>query len=134
MQKKLSTPAAPDRRSVSRHRSLLKGLAYFGNSPSAIDCFVRDISDFGARLNFAGVPPVANSLKLHIPAKGQTLHARVRWQQTNEIGVVFEQPASNAPIEGSELSDRVAMLEDDIAALKKIVRRLQQELGAKSEV
>jgi hypothetical protein len=59
-----------EQRQAPRQKSFLRGFVYFGNSPSAVDCLVRDISDTGARLKFSGGFPAADIIDLHIPIKG----------------------------------------------------------------
>ena len=39
-----------ERRKVSRHKSFLRGMIYFYNRRSVVDCLIRDISPYGARL------------------------------------------------------------------------------------
>lgn len=124
-----------DKRGAARQKSLLRGFVYFGNSPSAVECIVRDISETGARLKFQNLPIIADALDLHIPAKGHTLHADVKWYQRDEIGVAFVKASAlgdPCAVDG-ELSERVKRLEVEIAALKQLVRRLQQNSGSKSE-
>lgn len=116
-----------DKRLAARQKSFLRGFVYFGNSPSAVDCTVRDISDTGARLKFSGTPLVTDTLTLNIPIKGQTLHAQVKWQCAGEIGIAFiDAPAvGSTPANDAELSVRVEKLETEIIALKQLIKRLQ---------
>src|SRR5476651_467505 len=105
-----------EKRSAPRQKSFLRGLVYFGNSPSATNCLVRDISDTGARLSFSSPPTVTDSLELHIPAKGETHHAKVSWRQFDEIGVAFvaNSTTDTSHSNDDELSVRVARLEVEI--------------------
>ena len=116
-------------RQATRQKSFLRGFVYFGNSPSAVDCLVRDISDTGARLKFSGSFPAADIIDLHIPLKGQTLRAKVQWREADEIGIAFVSSAAsgNAEPHDGELSGRVARLEAEIAALKQMIKRLQKD-------
>jgi hypothetical protein len=116
-----------EKRQGSRHKSFLRGFVYFANSPSAIDCTVRDISDAGARLKFSGVPSATETLTLNIPIKGQTLNAKAIWQHADEIGISFvSTSAVGAPLAtDTELSVRVEKLEAEITLLKQIIMRLQ---------
>jgi hypothetical protein len=128
-----------EQRNAPRQKSLLRGFVYFGNSPSAVECIVRDISEGGARLKFQYPPAPVEVLDLHIPIKGQKLHAYVRWQQNDEVGVAFAaapalgapqpSPLLASPAPESELARRVQRLEADITALQKLVKRLQQQVG-----
>ncbi|MBI5909991.1 MAG: PilZ domain-containing protein [Betaproteobacteria bacterium] len=117
-----------ERRQVSRQRSFLRGLVYLGNSPSAINCLVRDISDTGARLTFSSPIAASETLELHIPVKGQTLRSKVKWRENNEIGIAFISDAGVGvqPASDDELAVRVERLEGEIAALKQMIKRLQR--------
>ena len=117
-----------ERRKVSRQKSFLRGLVYLGNSPSAVSCLVRDLSDTGARLTFSAPIAATEMLELHIPVKGQTLRGKVKWREADEIGIAFVGNAAvEAPPAGDdELAVRVARLEGEIVALKQMVKRLQK--------
>ena len=117
-----------ERRQAPRQKSFLRGLAYLGNSPSAVNCLVRDISDTGARLTFTEPVAATETLELHIPVKGQTLHAKVKWREPGEIGIAFVSDAGveAQPASDDELTARVARLEGEIAALKQMIKRLQR--------
>lgn len=119
-------------RQASRQKSFLRGFVYFGNSPSAVECLVRDISNTGARLKFPGSFPTADIIDLHIPVKGQTLRGKVQWRQADEIGIAFVSASASGdadPRDG-ELSDRVARLEAEITELKQLIKRLQKNTGS----
>jgi hypothetical protein len=118
-----------EQRQIPRQKSFLRGFVYFGNSPSAVDCLVRDISGTGARLKISGGFPAADIIDLHIPIKGQTLHAKVQWREADEIGIAFVSSAAsgNADLHDGKLSGRVARLEAEIDALKKLIKRLQKD-------
>jgi len=117
-----------ERRQASRQKSFLRGLVYLGNSPSAVSCLVRDMSDTGARLTFSAPIAATEMLELHIPVKGQTLHGKVKWREADEIGIAFVSDAGVEPQSASddELAVRVERLEGEIAALKQMVKRLQK--------
>jgi hypothetical protein len=67
----------------------MRGLVSFTGSNSNIQCLVRDISEGGARLMFDRPDLIAESLKLHLPIRGQTFRANVRWRKGDEMGVAF---------------------------------------------
>jgi hypothetical protein len=121
-----------EKRDAARKKSFLRGLVYFGNSPSATDCLVRDISETGARLKFSSPPASTDNLDLHIPVKGSTFHATVSWRNGDEIGVSFvtSAVADASPASDGELAARVARLEAEIAALKQLIKRLQKNTDA----
>ena len=117
-----------ERRQASRQKSFLRGLVYLGNSPSAVSCLVRDVSDTGARLTFSAPIATTDTLDLHIPVKGQRLRGKVKWREADEIGIAF---VSDAGVETRSASDdelavRVKRLEGEIAALRQMIKRLQK--------
>jgi hypothetical protein len=132
-----------EKRSEPRHKSLLRGYVYFDGGPCAVGCMVREISDAGARLKFDKSPLPAKRLQLNIPVRGQQFHADVKWQQDDEIGVMFTDAsdAAIAPSAGSaepagtpdELAARVMRLEGEIAELQHLIKRLQQKVNSKVE-
>jgi hypothetical protein len=126
-----------ERRRSNRHKSFLRGCIYFNNRRSAFDCLIRDISDQGARLIFSDTVSIPDVVDLYIPQKEQTLRARVEWRQATEIGVAFTQagraPVPPLPIDVAELCDRVHKLETEIAALRKMLKRLKADLAGGSD-
>jgi hypothetical protein len=132
-----------EHRDAPRQKSLLRGYVYFGTSPNAVECIVRDISESGARLKFQYPPAAVEVLDLHIPVKVQKLHANVKWQQNDEIGVTFAFASALAAPPSStlaasqaseaELAKRVYRLETEIVALQQLVKRLQQKIGSKTD-
>ena len=132
-----------EKRSKPRQRSLLHGYVYFDDSPCAVECTVREISDAGARLKFDTPQLAVDSFELDIPIRGRKLRAAVKWQRDSEMGVVFADAAETAlaptpaaaGATGSreELGMRVLRLETEIAALQRLVKRLQQQIKSKNE-
>ncbi len=127
-----------EKRGKPRRKSLLHGFVYFDDNPCAVECVVREMSETGARLKFDVPLLPVDSFELDIPIRGQKLRAAVKWQRDNEIGVVFaesseESVAAAAQASHEELGTRVQRLETEIAALRRLVRRLQQTLNSKTE-
>jgi hypothetical protein len=121
-----------EKQRAPRQKTFLRGFAYFGNSPSAIDCVVREFSETGARLTFSGPPMFSETLDLHIPIKGQSFHGKVQWNDGDELGIAFDTLATAAT--NTQTSDsRLDRLEAEIAALKQIVKRLQRITDDKTE-
>ncbi len=132
-----------EQRAKRRQKTLLHGSVYFDDSPCAVECLVREISETGARLKFELPPAPVDSFELDIPLRGQKLRASVKWQRDNDMGVVFAQ-AQDAPLapttataymqmSPADLAMRVMRLETDIAALRLAVKRLQQKVASKIE-
>jgi len=132
-----------EKRANRRQKTLLHGYVYFDDGPCALECVVREVSETGARLRFELPLAPVEAFELDIPLRGQKLRAEVKWQRGNEVGVVFAEAAdamaaqtalaraSQATTE--ELGLRVLRLESEIAALTRLVKRLQQRIVEKIE-
>src|SRR3954470_16157138 len=117
-------PRAVERRRITRQKSFLRGSIHFNNRRSVVDCLVRDISPYGARLIFSDAVTTPDVLELYIPQKEQTLRVNVIWRHGQEVGVAFAQAASMEPAAaesgalgsspGQALAERVARLEMEI--------------------
>ena len=117
-----------ERRRAQRQKSFLRGSVYFDKRTRSLDCLIRDFSAHGARIIFSQNVGVPDAVELHIPQKQKTLRARVQWRHGDEIGLAFPD-AVRAADGGDALGLRVAQLESEIAALKKLVKKLRAEVG-----
>jgi hypothetical protein len=122
-----------ERRAAPRQKSFLRGCIYFNNRRSSADCLIRDISDAGARLTFSSTIALPDIVDLYVPQKEQTLRVHVQWRHGDEIGVAFA-PGALAPeppaASDGDLSERVQKLEAEVAALRRLLRRMQAALPA----
>ena len=121
-----------ERRKVARQKSFLRGMIYFNNRRSAVDCLIRDISPVGARVIFSDSVQTPDVLDLYIPQKEQTLRAHVIWRHGTEVGVGFEQapPQAEQTAESSgDLAERVTRLEAELASMKRILKKLRADGG-----
>ena len=84
-------PRTVERRKITRQKSFLRGTIYFNNRRNAVDCLIRDISPYGARLIFSAAVTTPDVLDLYIPQKEQTLRIHVIWRHGQEVGVAFAQ-------------------------------------------
>ncbi len=109
-------------------KSFLRGMVYFNNRRNVVDCLIRDISPQGARLIFSDAITTPDVLDLYIPQKEQTLRTQVIWRHGQEVGVAFAQSAALEPGDG-DLAERVARLELEIAALKRVLKKLKADVG-----
>jgi len=121
-----------ERRHSTRQKSFLRGCVYFNKRRGVVDCLVRDISDDGARLIFSAAVNVPDIVELYIPQKEQTLRARVQWRHGDELGVAFANAAKagQAPPDGRELHQRIEKLETEVAALRRMLKQLKNEIAA----
>jgi len=125
----------PERRYSKRQKSFLRGCIYFNNRRSAVDCLVRDISAEGARLIFSDAVNVPDVVDLYIPQKEQTLRATVQWRHGDEVGVIFAANgrSKKSPATEDAMTERVAKLEREVAALRRLLRQLRSELPGAGE-
>jgi hypothetical protein len=131
-----SEPRTVERRRVTRQKSFLRGLVHFNDRRSVLDCLVRDISPYGARLIFSDVVGTPDALDLHIPQKEQTLRTHVIWRHGREVGVAFAEilevdPRTESP---GDLAERVARLEAEVTSLKRLLRKLKADAAPDADV
>jgi hypothetical protein len=131
-------PRAVERRRTARQKSFLRGMIHFNNRRSAVDCLIRDISPYGARLIFSDAVTTPDVLELYIPQKEQTLRVQVIWRHGQEVGVAFAQAASMEPAaeqqQSGDLAERVARLEIEILGLKRVLKKMRTDAGPEFDV
>jgi hypothetical protein len=121
-------PRTVERRRIARQKSFLRGMVYFNSRRSVLDCLIRDISPYGARLVFSVAVATPDTLDLCIPQKDRTLRTHVIWRHGREIGVAFAQIMEmDQPGDGHELAERVTRLEAEVTALKKVLKKLKPD-------
>jgi hypothetical protein len=134
-------PRTVERRRTTRSKSFLRGMIYFNNRRNVVDCLIRDISPYGARLIFSDAVTTPDVLDLYIPQKEQTLRIHVIWRHGQEVGAAFAQAApmepaaeTGEPASSAGLAERVARLEIEIAGLKRILKKMKTDAGAEFDV
>jgi hypothetical protein len=134
-------PRTTERRRSARQKSFLRGMIYFNNRRNVVDCLIRDISPYGARLIFSDSVTTPDVLELYIPQKEQTLRTHVIWRHGQEVGVAFAQAAQMEPgVEAGDpgstagLAERVARLEMEIVGLKRILKKMKTDAGPEFDV
>src|SRR6187455_2601734 len=132
---------AVERRRTARQKSFLRGMIYFNNRRNVVDCLIRDISTYGARLIFSDAVTTPDVLELYIPQKEQTLRIHVIWRHGQEVGVAFAQAAqiepateTGEPASGAGLAERVARLEIEIVGLKRILKKMKTDASPEFDV
>ncbi len=80
---------AVDRRSARRQRVLKAAVAAFNQEFSTYPCIVRNISDTGAKLEFADPTQVPSSFVLHVELDGFKVECERVWQHGHDCGVRF---------------------------------------------
>jgi uncharacterized protein YceH (UPF0502 family) len=79
---------------------------------------------------------VPDVVELYIPPKEETIRARVKWRHGDEVGLAFPAAAARtaaAPAD-DDLAQRVDKLETEIAALRRMLKQLRNELAAAGDV
>ena len=118
-----------ERRGSRRSKSFLRGFVYVSRKRGALACLIRDLSEKGARIVFSDTVTLPDVVDLYIPQRDQTLRARVEWRRNDEIGLGFTatERTAEAPPSATEVVQRVAMLEAEIASLRVLLKRLKAE-------
>jgi hypothetical protein len=120
-----------ERRKAPRKKSFLKGTVYYNHRLSSVECTIRDLSDYGARLQFPAPVTLPDPVELEIPTRDQTLQAHVRWRKDDEVGVSFDDSESANPTElagSGDISQRVAALERELTKLHRLVADIRSDL------
>jgi hypothetical protein len=125
-----------ERRSSRRSKSFLRGFVYVSREQGALSCLIRDLSDKGARIIFSDSVTLPHSFDLYIPQRDQTLRAKVRWRHGDEVGLAFavqDEHAPDAKLSETEVVQRVAMLEAEIASLRSVLKKVKREKANRSD-
>jgi len=117
-----------ERRGSARQKSFLQGRILFNNRRSVIDCLIRDISADGARLILSQTGILPDVIELHIPQKEETLRARVQRRSDGEVGVHFIADTAAPAVPSGDLAERVKQLEAEVAAIKRLVKKLKADM------
>ena len=137
----MSSPTEPrtvERRRITRQKSFLRGMIYFNNRRNVVDCLIRDISPYGARLIFSDAVTTPDVLELYIPQKEQTLRIHVIWRHGQEVGVAFAQAtqmdpaAETEPQRLSPSASRGSRWRSP--ALKRILKKMKTDAGPEFDV
>jgi hypothetical protein len=127
-----------ERRRAVRQKSFLRGNIQFNNGRNSVDCLIRDITVYGARLVCSDAVSTPDAIDVFIPQKDQTFRSHVIWRHGHEMGIAFAQAAmpgapDHAP-ENVDLATRVDRLENELAAMKRLLKRLRHDGGTETDV
>jgi hypothetical protein len=127
-----------ERRRAVRQKSFLRGCIQFNSGRNTADCLIRDISLYGARLTFSDSITTPDVIDVYIPQKEQTYRCHVIWRHGTELGVEFVQAASASPVDHhvdpGDVVGRIERLEAEIAAMRKMLKRLKADVGPDTDV
>lgn len=123
-----------DKRKWDRRRIFLRGFVRFPQNNTTIDCIVRDISERGAKLRFKCATAMPDAFELHIPSKGQIVQSKLAWVDNFEAGISFESAVvvDSPSSRDGELCSRMDRLEDEITALKQMLKHFQDLVETKA--
>lgn len=121
-----------EHRSASRVRSVLKAEIRYNDGMMSSHCLVRDISDTGARIELSGDIALPDRFELYIEKRHRTYHAVVKRRSGREVGVAFDEPVA-APTPGSDMLDRVAKLEAEVAELRQVIAAIAAAVERNNE-
>lgn len=116
-----------ERRRDQRLRTYLGGRITFNNRFSTMDCLVRNLSQNGARLVFAGPVLLPFEFDIQIKNKGESRTARVIWCSETHVGVSIVEPEL-AKVVSIETARRIRKLEAERDALRRRVAELSEPL------
>lgn len=107
------------RRQIERRAVSIKAQARFYDGSPSLECEITDYSAAGARIVFPPDFDAPGAFDVFIPARGDTLHALLRWKTPDAVGVEFLQTKGSADDQRlSELLVRVSRIEDELRAQK----------------
>jgi hypothetical protein len=78
----------PRRRSL-RHRVFLGGKAVFGPQQYSLDCVIRNLSAYGARLEIPKGQTITDGFELIEMRNGAVYKCQAVWHEYPQVGVVF---------------------------------------------
>jgi hypothetical protein len=124
-----------ERRRRARQKSFLRGCIYFNNRGSSVECLIRDMSQYGARILISGSINIPDVVDLYIPQKGRTLRARVEWRQEEEIGLAFVEAtiAAEENVTSQQIAQRLEHLESEITSMRGVIKRVKAKVRTGSD-
>ena len=91
-------------RHYERVRTILGARIIFNNKRSTLECQIRNISAAGAKLAVSETVALPDEFDLHVPQRGRTFRARLRWRSADGVGVEFvRDEARDAPAPDDDL-------------------------------
>jgi hypothetical protein len=113
---------------------MLGAVVMYNNKNSTLDCAIRNISETGARLVLSDSVTLPQEFDLHVPHRGRTYRARLRWRDADSVGVeLFANEEAVAAAERDRAPPKPRMAQDieaENAALRAEVHELRRMLEA----
>ena len=76
-----------DPRSENRHARKFDGVCVRDQEDERVNCKIVDISNSGAKLEFASTEPIPDMFKVYVAALKIVLSCRVAWRTPKQLGV-----------------------------------------------
>jgi hypothetical protein len=76
-----------DRRLAPRLKTLLTGILVFDENGTTMDCLVRNLSAYGAKVILADAFRLPDEFSLKVPHHDQTHRAKVIWRRGDDAGL-----------------------------------------------
>ena len=77
-----------EKRLQPRRNTMIVATIVYEGGRSRVDCVIRNLSDGGAKLEFAAVRGIPDSFDLMVPGHPPH-HCKVAWRALKELGVQF---------------------------------------------
>jgi len=116
-----------DRRNEQRSRTYRGGQVAFNNRWSTMECLVRNLSEGGARIEFAEPAFIPDDLDLIVPLRGYSTSVRVVWRQARAMGVSFVEKNTGTIIP-IEVARQIRKLKTERDMLARRVKELSGSL------
>jgi PilZ domain len=114
-----------DRRQGTRDRVIFGGVAAINETGSTMDCVVRNISEYGACVEFDSTAKLPDEMSLTVPRKGRSFLAKMIWRQAGKVGLAFRIMAGSGE-PASDLDERLRRSEQK---KRQLQRRIKELLG-----
>jgi len=76
-----------ERRLAPRLKTLLSGILVFDENGTTMDCLLRNLSAYGAKVIIADAFRLPDSFNLRVPHHDQTHRAKVIWRKGDAVGL-----------------------------------------------
>lgn len=95
-----------DRRLAPRLKTLLTGILVFDENNTTMDCLVRNLSAYGAKIVLADAFRLPDEFKLKVPHHDQTHRAKVIWRRGDDAGLALSDAEETARHEHHRMTAR----------------------------
>jgi hypothetical protein len=95
-----------DRRLAPRLKTLLTGILVFDENGTTMDCVVRNISAYGAKVVIADAFRLPDEFNLRVPHHDQTHRAKVIWRRGDDAGLALADAEDAAHREHHRMTPR----------------------------